>query len=68
MAANVTVRGLVSAAIGVGTSEYAARVIREESLLGRIINGRRTSIARRDERQIVPKRVVVAWVNAACTI
>lgn len=35
--------------------------------LGSTSSGRRISKARSVERQMVPKRVLVEWLNAACT-
>jgi hypothetical protein len=63
----VRVRGFVSAAMGVGIREYAKMAIAPMRRRGRTRRGRRIRRARRVERQIVPKRVVVAWLNAART-
>lgn len=60
-------RGLVRAAIGAGIREYAKMAIAPIRRRGRTSRGRRIRRARRVERQIVPKRVVVAWLNAAMT-
>ena len=54
MAPYVKVKGSVSAAIGVGIIEYAAKDMSEENRLGRTMSGRRINRAIRVERQMVP--------------
>lgn len=62
------VRGLMSEAIGVGMREYVAAPRRKEMRRGRRRSGRRMRRLRPVERAMVPKRVVRAWVRAACTM
>lgn len=67
MDAKVRVSGFVSAAMGVGTIEYAHMPIMPASRLGRTISGRRTMSEISVDMQIVPAMVYVAWLREACT-
>lgn len=62
------VKGFVSATIGVGTNEYANILTTPIMRLGKRSSGSRITSAMSVERLMVPKRVVVAWFNAAATI
>jgi len=68
MAAYVRVNELVSAAIGVGISEYANMLITPINRRGRTSRGSRIIRASNVDKLMVPKRVVVACVKAADTI
>lgn len=56
---------MVRVAIVEGMTVYEQIPARARTRRGRIRKGRRISSARRVDRQIVPKRVVVAWEKAA---
>lgn len=57
--------GLVRAATGEAMKLKQNMCIIPAILLGATINGSRTSRATREEKHIVPNRVVVEWVKAA---
>ena len=58
---------MVRAAIGAGIREYARIVMTPINRRGRMSNGRRMRRANSVDRQTVPKRVAVAWLNADIT-
>ena len=67
MAAYVSVRGFVSAAIGVGIKLYAKMLTTLIIRFGSRSKGRRIRSAMRVDKQIVPNRVVIEWLKAAVT-
>ena len=65
MALYVSVRGFVRVAIVEGRTVYEHIPASTNSRRGMTRYGSRIARARRVERQIVPKSVVVAWLTAA---
>jgi hypothetical protein len=64
----VRVRGLIRAATGVGIREYANMLTTDIRRRGRINIGRRMRRPSNEDKQTVPKSVVVACTTAAVTI